>query len=468
VGYGPFLCRGKLMTVLLVPGSGREEPHTQRRHVKRTGRMIGTGRPTVSVSCQEARNACAKIFAMGTHRLYYDDSYLQNFEARVVSCFPAEPVQGPSGTQAAWEVLLDRTAFYPTSGGQPNDLGLLGEAQVLDVRDEDDEIVHIIDRELETGEVKGCVHWPRRFDHMQQHTGQHLLSAMFQERFGLPTVSFHLGEELCTIDLRGHEPSRDELLGSQRAANRAIFEDRPVTVRYGTAEQLAQVGVRKQVEREGLLRAIEIEAADLQPCGGTHVKSTGQIGMILVRGCSKVRQDWRVEFACGGRAERLATEDYERQRGLAGSLTCAVDELPEAIAKLSAERDAHFKSLRTTVQQLAVSSAAQLVASTASDSGGTRVIAKLLQNAHPELLLPLATEIAKSERTVALLVLEESGQLVFAQHPSAGKDLSSVLKSVLAAHPGKGGGNKDFVRAKLAEAQSSAVALELAKKLTLG
>lgn len=414
---------------------------------------------------QGAQNACAKIFGMATHRLYYDDSYLQNFEARVLSCLPAEPVQGASGTQAAWEVVLDQTAFYPTSGGQPNDLGQLGEAVVLDVRDEADGIVHIIDRELDTGSVKGNVNWPRRFDHMQQHTGQHLLSAMFQERFGLPTVSFHQGEEICTIDLRGHEPSRDELLGAQRAANQAIFEDRPVTVRYGTPEQLAQLGVRKQVERDGILRAIEIEAADLQPCGGTHVKSTGQIGLILVRGCSKMRQDWRVEFVCGQRAERLATADFERQRALAGSLTCAVDELAEAVAKLTTERDAHFKSLRAALQHLAEAKAAQLVAAASADSGGTRVISTLLQNAHPEILLPLATEIAKHERTVALLLLEESGQLVFAQHPSAGKDLSAILKSVLAVHPGKGGGNKDFVRAKLADAGVSATVLELARTL---
>jgi alanyl-tRNA synthetase len=405
---------------------------------------------------------------MATHRLYYDDAYLQNFEARVLSCLPAEPVQGPSGTQAAWEVLLDQTAFYPTSGGQPNDLGLLGEAVVLDVRDEDDGIVHIVDRELDSGSVKGCVNWPRRFDHMQQHTGQHLLSAMFQERFGLATVSFHLGEEICTIDLRGHEPSRDKLLGAQRAANQVVFEDHPVTVRYGTAEQLAQLGVRKQVERDGILRAIEIEAADLQPCGGTHVKSTGQIGLILVRGCSKIRQDWRVEFVCGRRAERVATEDFERQRTLAGSLTCAVDELPEAVAKLAAERDAHFKSLRTALQQLAEARAGQLVAAAPADFGGTRVIATLLQNVHPEILLPLATEIAKYERTVALLVVEETGQLVFAQHPGGGKDLSAILKNVLAAHPGKGGGNKDFVRAKLADAKSSAAALDLARSLATG
>src|SRR5437899_546923 len=189
-------------------------------------------------------------------------------------------------------------------------------------------------------------------DQMLQQMGVHLLSAMFHERFGLPTVSFHLGEEICTIDLHGAEPPRDQLIGAQRAANKVIFEDRPISVRYGVREELARLGVRKEVEREGLLRAIEIEGADLQPCGGTHVKSTGQIGMILVRGCGKVRQDWRVEFVCGGRAERAATEDFERERMLMGSLGCALGELPAAVERLAAERDGNFKSLRAALQQL--------------------------------------------------------------------------------------------------------------------
>jgi len=145
---------------------------------------------------------------MATHRLYYDDSYVRNFEAEVRGCVPAEPVATDSGTRPAWAVLLDQTAFYPSSGGQPNDLGKLGEANILDVRDDGEEILHIVDRELTPGQVQGCLLWSRRFDHMQQHTGQHLLSAMFQERYGLPTVSFHLGGDLCTIDLRGAEPSR--------------------------------------------------------------------------------------------------------------------------------------------------------------------------------------------------------------------------------------------------------------------
>jgi len=402
---------------------------------------------------------------MATHRLYYDDSYLQNFQARVLTCLRVEPFVSPSGTQPAWEVFLDRTAFYPSSGGQPNDLGRLGEARILDVRDAGEDIAHIVDGELSLGDVDGSIDWSRRFDHMQQHTGQHLLSAMFHERFGLPTVSFHLGSDVCTIDLRGPEPSPDVLRGAQRAVDEIIFEDRPVNVRYGTADQLAQQGVRKEVEREGLLRAIEIEAADLQPCGGTHVKSTGQIGLLLVRRCSKIRQDWRVEFACGSRAERFASADFQLLRAIGDRLSCAPEEAPAAIEKSSAERDAHFKSLRAALQQLAEARAQLLLASAATMADGMRLVAQLLREESPDLLLPLATELAKHASTVALLVHEATGQLVFAQSPGAENDLQSILKRMFATIPGKGGGTRDFVRAKLLDPIQSSAALALARQL---
>jgi alanyl-tRNA synthetase len=176
---------------------------------------------------------------MKTHRIYYDDAYEREFSARVVHCELLPPDVNAGITSQALGLVLDRTAFYPTSGGQPNDLGKIGDASVLDVRDDGDEIMHVVDRRPGSPDVLGCIHWPRRFDHMQQHSGQHLLSAMFQERYGRPTVSFHLGTDFCTIDLRGPEPSEEILEGAERAANKIIFEDRPVTVRYGTAEDLA-------------------------------------------------------------------------------------------------------------------------------------------------------------------------------------------------------------------------------------
>jgi alanyl-tRNA synthetase len=402
---------------------------------------------------------------MATHRLYYDDAYLQNFEARVLSCQPTSLVTTESGPQASWEALLDQSAFYPTSGGQPFDRGMIGEAQILDVRDEGDEIAHILDREVPTGLTVGCIDWARRFDHMQQHTGQHLLSAMFAERYGLPTVSFHLGSETNTIDLRGAEAKQDTLDGAQHAANVVIFQDRPVTVRYGTASQLAALGVRKEVEREGILRAIEIEGADLQPCGGTHVKNTGQIGMILVRRCTKIREDWRVEFVCGKRAEQCAGADYKLLRLLGDRLSCAPGEIPAAIGKSAAERDLYFKSLKTAMQQLGEARAKLLVQENAPGPNGIRVIARLLKAENPDLLLPLATEITMNDKTVALLIHEGTGQLVFGQHPGVANDLNAVLKQVLVEVPGKGGGAKDFVRAKLTDPSMSATALELAQRI---
>ncbi len=184
---------------------------------------------------------------MATRRLYYDDAFEKEFTARVMHCEVLPPDVKSGITDRVWGLILDRTAFYPTSGGQPNDLGKIGDANVLDVRDEGDEILHLVDRKPSDAEVNCCINWPRRFDHMQQHTGQHLLSAMFQERFGLPTVSFHLGDEICTIDLRGVEPSAEFLEGAERAANQVVFEDRPVNVRYGTADEFAELGVRKEV-----------------------------------------------------------------------------------------------------------------------------------------------------------------------------------------------------------------------------
>ncbi|HET7151030.1 MAG TPA: DHHA1 domain-containing protein [Candidatus Acidoferrum sp.] len=406
---------------------------------------------------------------MATRRLYYDDAFQAEFTARVMHCEVLPPNLSAGITGNAWSLILDRSAFYPSSGGQPHDLGKIEEANVLDVRDEGDEIIHVVDRKPADPEVKGCVNWPRRFDHMQQHTGQHLLSAMFQERFGLPTVSFHLGAETCTIDLRGPEPTGDILEGAERAANQIIFEDRPVTVRYGTADQLAQLGVRKEVERDGILRAIEIESADLQPCGGTHVKSTGQIGLILVRRCTKIRQDWRIEFVCGARTEKVARRDFASLREAADKLSCAPEDVVAAAARAVAESDANFKALRGALDRLAAAEAALALQSTLASPDGLRVVSRILDGISLEYPGFLATEIAKSENTIALMGAKESGNLLFAQHPSSGKDMNTLLRQVFEKYGGKGGGTRDFARGRLADASQTENALAMAReKLSSG
>ncbi len=402
---------------------------------------------------------------MPTRRLYYDDSFEREFTAKVLACEPAAVPASPEAKAPAWEVILDRTAFYPSSGGQPHDLGKLGDANVLDVHEHEDEIIHLVDRPLEPSEVQGCIHWPRRFDHMQQHTGQHLLSAMFQERFGRPTVSFHLGAEVCTIDLRGPEPSEEILEGAERAANQIIFEDRAVAVRYGTADELLKLGVRKEVARDGILRAIEIEAADLQPCGGTHVKRTGQIGMLLVRRCAKVRQDWRVEFVCGGRAERAARQDFLLLRQTAEKLGCAPEDVVTAAARALAERDANFKNFRAMLESLAKAEAALALQAAQRGPRGFRIVSRVFEGLPAEYLGFFATEIAKSEKTIAVLALAEDGHVLFAQHPSAAKDMSALLKRVLERVGGKGGGTRDFARGQLSDASQAKKAVSVAEEL---
>jgi alanyl-tRNA synthetase len=396
---------------------------------------------------------------MATHRIYYDDSFARDFEAKVMTCEPCM-----HGTTPAWEIVLEGTALYPSSGGQPCDYGKLGDANVLDVRDDGDEVVHIVDRELQPGPIHGCVDWVRRFDHMQQHTGQHLLSAMFQERFGRPTVSFHLGTELSSIDLRGAEPTLEILEGAERAANRVIFEDRPINVRYGTQGQLAQMGVRKEVDRAGILRAIEIEGADLQPCGGTHVRRTAQIGMLLVRRCTKMRQDWRVEFACGARSERLARRDFHLIERTAAKLGCATDESADAAARVVAERDANFKEVKSLLQRLAELEAVSALQSTSANGSATRIIVRALdENTQPDYLGFFTTQLAKTEGVIALVGLKGSGQVVFAQHQSTGNDLNALLKRTFERFAGKGGGNRDFARGRLADASNVDQALEFAR-----
>ncbi len=402
---------------------------------------------------------------MATRRLYYEDSFEKEFTATVLTCEPALISASPDAKAPAWEVVLDRTAFYPTSGGQPHDVGKLGDANVFDVRDAGEEIVHVVDQPLERGEVHGCIHWPRRFDHMQQHTGQHLLSAMFQERFGLPTVSFHLGTEMCTIDLRGPEPTEAILEGAERATNKIVFEDRAVNVCYGTAEQLSQLGVRKDVDREGILRAIEIESADLQPCGGTHVKSTGQIGTLLVRRCTKVRQDWRVEFVCGARAERVARHDFQMLRRTAEKLSCAPEEIVSAASRALTERDTHFKNYRAMLERLGKAEAALALQATPTGPGGLRIVSRVFEGFPAEFLGFFGSEVAKSEKSVALLSTANEGHLLFAQHPSAAKDMAALLKQVLERIGGKGGGSRDFARGRMNDPTQAETALSFAKEL---
>src|SRR5579859_1070888 len=395
---------------------------------------------------------------MTTKRIFYDDAFVREFEAEVLTC-----EERPGNAGKRWRVLLDRTALYPASGGQPDDRGRIGGAAVVEIVEEGEEIAHFVAARVAPGPVKAEVDWTRRFDHMQQHTGQHLLSAVLQTKFGRETVSFHLGEEACTIDLRGAEPGAETLERAERAANEIIFEDRPVKVRYATREELRGLGVRKEVEREGILRVIEIEGADLQPCGGTHVARTGQIGMVQLRRCTKIRQDWRLEFLCGERVAQAARADYETRRGIAEKLKCVMEEVCGAVEKALAEREAIFKLAKARGERLAEFEAEKMVRETPAGASGVRVVARVMEGVEASFVQMLAPAIAAHEGTVVLMARRECGQVFFVQHPAVGKDMSALLKKVMAEVGGKGGGTKDFARGGLTAPPNAARAIELAR-----
>jgi alanyl-tRNA synthetase len=390
-----------------------------------------------------------------TDRLYYNDSFLYDFTAQVVDT--RELLR--SGTQATWEVKLDHTAFYPSSGGQPFDTGRLIaasksgvqlEAAVEDVFEDDDgEIWHRVNKVLPPGaEIRGLIDVERRRDHMQQHTGQHLLSAAFIELLDAKTVSFHLGDQISTIDLDQSTFSGIDLLRVEKLANLVISEDRPITVRYATREQAQQMGVRKLPERAGEIRLIDIENFDLNACGGTHARSTGQIGGLLLRRVEKVKQGTRVEFLCGIRAVAAARADFELLAEAAALYPCAPADLSGNIAKQREEARQIQKREARLLEELADLKASQMLRDAVPDKAGQRLFVQILEDRDAGFIKLLAQKLTRqSSGVVALLGSSQAAPaLVFARSADVNADLGALLRELVTAAGGRGGGGKDFAQ----------------------
>ncbi|MGE5113402.1 MAG: alanyl-tRNA editing protein [Acidobacteriaceae bacterium] len=401
-----------------------------------------------------------------TDRLYYHNSFLYDFVAAL------EEVRAVEGRTA---LVLDRTVFYPTSGGQVFDTGwlelepleaergrFLPKLRVTEVADaEDGAILHFIEGPVPEGavRVRGFVDVERRRDHMQQHSGQHILSAAFVELFQMPTVSFHMGEESCTIDLDAKSPSTEQVRKAEARANEVILEDRAVSVQFVSPEKARKMGVRKipPAERDEL-RLVEIKNFDLCACGGTHVRSTGQVGSILCRKVEKAKQGFRVEFVCGERAVRTARRDYETLVESGALFSTHVWEVPGAIRKLLDENKAAGKTQHKLLEEIAELRAAQMIAS-AEKADRQTVISEVVPDRDLVFVKLLAQKLTQSDRIVALLGAG-SGQaaLVFAQSPGLPNDMGVLMKEAMAKLGGRGGGNKDLAQggvpdpAKLEEA----------------
>ncbi len=372
-------------------------------------------------------------------RLYYRDSYLTTFTARVTDV-----------TEGGRRVYLEATAFYPTSGGQPNDTGTLGGAAVVDVVDEGERVAHLLASSLAVapgGEVEGRIDWPRRWDHMQQHTGQHLLSALFAEAHGLATVSVHFGAEVSTLDLRGPAPDAALLAAVERRANEVVWEDRPVTVVFESAAEAS--GLRKASSRAGELRIVVIEGLDRSACGGTHVRRTGEIGAVLLRRSEKIRSDTRVEFVCGARAIRRARADYQALAAAAQLFSAPLDDVPALVEGQREQlRDAQSARKRQE-QELATFRARELYDRAAPDAAGIRRVVDRRATGAVDELRVLAQALTALPRAVLVAVVESPPTILLAASADAGVDAGATLKQALAAAGGRGGGSPRLAQGSL-------------------
>ena len=375
---------------------------------------------------------------MSTVRLYYTDAMAREFDATVLECdAAATPPQ----------VVLDRTAFYPTSGGQPYDMGVLGGARVLDVIDDEGGVIrHVVERPLAPGAaVRGAIDWPRRFDHMQQHTGQHILSAAFARQFEVRTTSFHLGAESATIDL-AREVTADEIAGAEADANQVVWENRPVTVRFASEEEASRLPLRKEPVRSGPLRLVDVAEYDLSACGGTHVSHTGMVGVIAVAGWERFKGATRLTFVCGGRA--LSSHGRLRDVVAAATrvLSVGAGELAPSIERLQSELKAAARMVRKLQEEVAAGRA-RAIRDEAETIDGRRVVIRSEPGWDAAALKLLASAVV-SEPGV-LVVLAGDGTpvpVVAARSADVGWDAGAFLKQATAALGGRGGGRPELAQ----------------------
>ncbi len=363
-----------------------------------------------------------------TQRLYYTDSYLRVFEAAVVD-----------RADESRRVYLDRTAFYPTSGGQPFDTGQLGGVEVVDVIDEGDRVGHLLTGSLVGDRVTGRVDWSRRFDHMQQHTGQHLLSAVLANLAGHQTVGVHFGRESSTLDVDAGELPSVQVWKAEEAANEIIFQNRPVQVSFEGAE--AAAGLRKPSERVGTLRIITIQDLDRSACGGTHVKATGEIGSILIRKVERVRKGVRLEFLCGGRATRRARADYSLISHLATEFSAAAEEVPRLIKVQREELKQAAALTQELAEQLDRYKARELYAAATPETTGIRRVMVREEEGSLEALRGLAQAFMAMSKAIFVGAVPSPPAIVLAASEDTGIDAAAMLKSLLTSVGGRGGGS---------------------------
>jgi alanyl-tRNA synthetase len=404
-----------------------------------------------------------------TNRIYYHDSFLYNFDAEVRSV-----VESPRPA-----LILDRTAFYPTSGGQIHDTGWIslpdsgGKFRVTEVADtEDGHMVHYLDAPLKGvlpgSRVHGEIDAGRRRDHMQQHSAQHVLSAALVRLFNMPTVSFHMAEDYCSIDLDTPLLKQDQIEAAERLANEIVLENRPVDIRFTSREEAAALGLRKlpPAERDQL-RLIDIRDFDITACGGTHVAHTGQVGSVLLRKSEKVRHGYRVEFVAGQRAVSTARRDFSTLTETAALFSANIYDVPQQARKALDEIKLLRKLREQSLEDLAAAQASALLAEI-PERNGRRLVVRTFSDRDLTFIKLLAQKLTRQSAAIALFATDSpQPALVFAQSAGQPYDMAALLKQTMTKLGGRGGGSKDLAQGGAPSAEGLAAALaEAAQTLT--
>ena len=377
---------------------------------------------------------------METEKLYYQDPYQTTFTARVLTCEPSK---------TSYLVTLDRTAFYPEGGGQPADHGTLGGVAVTDVHEKDGVVFHTCGAPVEIGtEVEGAIDWPRRFDHMQQHSGEHILSGLLCALYDCSNVGFHLGADTVTIDY-DRELTWEQVLEAEKQANETIWTNTPAEITFPTPEALASLDYRSKKELTGKVRIVAFPGADCCACCGTHVARAGEVGLIKVLSCQKFREGVRLEILCGQRAYRYLSQVYEQDHAVAQLLSVKPRDTLAAVERQSAELAA-AKQRMTELEDRLFSLRAQALA-------GRGDVLLVEPPMRPDGARKLADAVARSAGGLAAVFAGEGTSHVYALVHAGGDDISPLVKRLNSALSGRGGGRNGFAQGSV---QADAAAIQ--------
>jgi alanyl-tRNA synthetase len=387
-----------------------------------------------------------------TKRLYMDDPYRVEFEARIVE-------KGMREQKAA--VILDQTCFYPESGGQPHDRGWMDGVEVVGVFEEDSRIVHLLEKEIQAESIKGKIDWERRFDHMQQHSGQHILSQSFHELLEAETLAFHLGQDVSTLEMDLRKVSDENIERVETRANEIIYQDREVKIHYLPEDKVGSLPLRRPPKKKGLIRVVEISDFDYSACGGTHVCRTGEIGLIKILRWERIRDNLRFEFICG----RRAFQDYLMKnrvlRELSNRLTVHEREVPSSVERLYADLKSQKSEIKKTREKIARYEAQEVI----QNAKGKTIKRIFTEKTHEEVRF-LALNIIRQGDFIVLFGLkkEERGYLILACSEKLDIDMRELVPLVSPLINGKGGGKPSLVELAGKSVENIAQALEKAQQ----